>query len=89
MLLDLDDPTIVLYRSAAPILSPNEHYENEGKPGIVYACGAHIRDDKLFVYYGGADKVICVATAPLDVFLDALMKGGQTELMTVSSAQIK
>jgi len=81
MLLDLVDPTKILYRAAVPILSPDERYENEGKPGIVYACGAVVRDGKLFVYYGGADKVICVATAPLQLFLDALIKGSQPRLI--------
>jgi len=77
MLLDIVDPTKILYRSSVPILSPDEHYENHGKPGVVYACGAVVRDGKLFIYYGGADKVVCVATAPLNDFLDALMKGSQ------------
>ncbi len=77
MLLDIHDPTKVLYRSAAPVLSPNEHYENAGKPGIVYACGAVVRDGTLFVYYGGADKVVCVATTPLDTFINALIDGSQ------------
>ncbi len=85
MLLDLADPTKVLHRSMAPILSPDERYENEGKPGIVYACGAVVRDGKLFVYYGGADKVVCVATAPLDVFLNALISGAQPTLGILSA----
>ena len=74
MLLDLDDPTKILHRAVTPVLSPDALYENEGKPGIIYACGAVVRDGELFVYYGGADKVVCVATTPLDAFLDALMK---------------
>ncbi len=73
MLLDLDDPTRVLYRSAYPVLEPDHFYENDGKPGIVYACGSTIKDGVLYVYYGGADRVICVALAPLDTFLKALM----------------
>jgi len=80
MLLDLNDPTKILYRAAAPVLTPDERYENEGKPGIVYAGGAVVRDGKLFVYYGGADKVVCVATAPLDAFLDAIIEGAQPAL---------
>ncbi|MBI2025351.1 hypothetical protein HYT04_00990, partial [Candidatus Kaiserbacteria bacterium] len=83
MLLDQSDPTRILYRAAAPVLVPDEHYENHGKPGIVYACGAVVRDGNLFVYYGGADKVICVATAPLAPFLNALIKGSQTSLTSV------
>lgn len=73
MLLDLNEPTTVLYRASHPVLEPDATYENEGKPGIVYACGATIQNDTVYVYYGGADQVICVAFAPLDAFLKALM----------------
>jgi predicted GH43/DUF377 family glycosyl hydrolase len=78
LLLDLKDPTKVLFRSAKPILEPSEYYENEGfKAGVVYACGAIVKDGHLFVYYGGADKVACVATAPLETFLKELMTSGK------------
>jgi len=87
MLLDLNDPTRVIYRSAVPILSPNEPYENHGKPGIVYACGAVARRGILYVYYGGADKVVCVATAPLEAFLAALIAGSQPSLASMTPAQ--
>jgi len=74
MILDIKDPTKVLYRSSQPILEPDEWYENEGyKSGVVYSCGAVIKDEQLFVYYGGADKVSCVATANLDAFLKELV----------------
>jgi beta-1,2-mannobiose phosphorylase / 1,2-beta-oligomannan phosphorylase len=75
MLLDLKDPMKVLYRSAHPILSPDMPYENEGKPGVVYASGAAIRGDDLYVYYGGGDKVVCVASTPLKDLLDYLVSG--------------
>lgn len=87
MLLDLNDPTRVLHRSVGPVLAPDEHYENHGKPGIVYACGAVVRDGQLFVYYGGADKVICVASTPLEYFINALIKGSQPELVAIILAQ--
>jgi len=87
MLLDLVDPTKMLYRAAEPIISPDEPYENHGKPGIVYAAGAVVRDGILFVYYGGADKVVCVATTPLASFLDALIHGSQPTLVAVIPAQ--
>ncbi len=74
MILDATDPTKILYNSNQPILEPDEWYENEGyKSGVVYSCGAVIKDGELFVYYGGADKVSCVATANLDAFLKELM----------------
>lgn len=73
MLLDLKDPTKVLHRANAPILEPNEHYENNGfKAGVAYPCGAVVIDDTLFVYYGAADSYVCLATANLDEFLSEL-----------------
>lgn len=73
MLLDLKNPTKVLYRSFDPILEPEEKYENEGfKFGVVYPCGAVIIKDRLFVYYGGADKFVCAASTNLQNFLNNL-----------------
>lgn len=81
MLLDLHDPTKVLYRSSAPILEPREAYENHGfKAGVVYPCGAVILNNTLFVYYGGADSYVCVATANLDEFLTNLKKTGNPNI---------
>lgn len=80
MLLDHKDPTKIIARSKQPILEPEECYENEGyKWGVVYACGAAVVGDWLFVYYGGADKVSCVAAAEMEPFLkDLLDKGSAT-----------
>ena len=81
MMLDLNDPTKVLYRSNEPILTPQEWYENSGwKYGVVYPCGAVEKDGTLFVYYGGADSVVCVATAKMDEFLEHLKKDGKPKL---------
>ncbi len=73
MLLDLNEPWKVLYRTQQPILEPDQWYENNGfKAGVAYPCGAVIKDNKLFVYYGGADKFICVASKDLDEFITEL-----------------
>jgi len=74
MILALDDPSRVLYRTSDPILEPEEYYENEGKPGIVYPCGAVVLKDELFVYYGGGDRVVCCATAQMDHFIKSVKK---------------
>jgi predicted GH43/DUF377 family glycosyl hydrolase len=73
MLLDLNDPTKVLHQSSEPILKPEEWYENDGKPGVVYATGAVVLNGTLIVYYGGGDKRVAAAEAPLDDFLYRLM----------------
>jgi predicted GH43/DUF377 family glycosyl hydrolase len=81
MLLDLDDPTKIIARAANAILEPSEWYEKEGLKGnIVYSCGAVIKDGELFVYYGGADSVSCVAMANLDSFLRELKQYGTPKL---------
>jgi predicted GH43/DUF377 family glycosyl hydrolase len=72
LLLDRNDPTKIIARSPRPILEPEMAYENDGKPGIVYACGAVIKDGLLIVYYGGGDNVICAAAAPVGEFLHQL-----------------
>jgi predicted GH43/DUF377 family glycosyl hydrolase len=81
MILDANDPTKVLYRARAPILEPEFPYENNGiKQGIVYTCGAIVKDGELYVYYGGADTVTCVAMANLDKFLQQLTSTGAPKL---------
>jgi len=72
MLLDLQDPEKVLYRASSPILEPDLWYENDYKPGIVYASGAVVRDGTLLVYYGGGDKYIGVASINLDELLGSM-----------------
>lgn len=70
MMLDKNDPTKVLYRCDQPLISPDMSYENEGhKAGVVYPCGAVIKDDQLLVYYGGADTVVCAASENINKFL--------------------
>lgn len=65
--------TSVLARTADPIFEPIETYEREGETAnVVFSCGAVVRGDTLYLYYGAADKVIGVATASLAHLLDAL-----------------
>ena len=61
--LDLNDPTKVIYRHPDPILEPEEDYEKKGRvPNVVFSCGLIDKDEEYFLYYGGADKVLCLAT---------------------------
>jgi len=80
MLLDLKDPTKVLYRSAEPILESKEWYENDWKPGVTYASGTVIVGSDLLVYYGGGDKCIAVAKADLNEFLESLASDENKQL---------
>lgn len=75
LLLDKDDPSVVRYRSKAPVLEPTQWYENDWKPGVVYVSGAVVVGSDLLVYYGGGDKRIAVAKVNLRTFLQALTHG--------------
>jgi predicted GH43/DUF377 family glycosyl hydrolase len=75
-LLDMHDPSKIIGRTKKPILEPKEPYEKFGDvSNVVFPTGACVVDnDKLFVYYGGADKVCCLATADLNYLLDHILK---------------
>jgi len=77
-LLDLKDPSRVIARRKVPILEPQTSYELNGQVNnVVFPCGAVVIGDELFVYYGGADSVIGVATIKLAMLLNSLITWGQ------------
>lgn len=66
MLLDKEDPSIILANTSEPILEPEEIYEKEGFFGnVVFTCGVLLQDDNLIIYYGAADDKICRADIKL------------------------
>lgn len=78
VLLDLKDPSIVIARSTDAIFEPEEQYEKLGVVNnVVFPCGMVAHDDILYIYYGGADKVVGVATMKLSIMLNALMNGAK------------
>ncbi len=68
VLLDLHEPWRVVGRAAEAILSPLAPEDFRGNVGnVVFTCGAILEDDgELKVYYGAADHVMCLATAPVE-----------------------
>ena len=63
-LLDLDEPWKVIARSQDYLLSPQVPYEQVGDvPNVAFPCAALVDapGDRLTVYYGGADTVVCMA----------------------------
>jgi beta-1,2-mannobiose phosphorylase / 1,2-beta-oligomannan phosphorylase len=73
VLLDFGAEKKVVSRLPYPILEPKAKYENSGlRPGTVFACGAVVKNDELFVYYGGADQYVCVASLNMNDLLKDL-----------------
>ena len=74
-LLDLNDPTNVLKRQVKPILEPEQEWERLGDvPNVVFSCGQVVVDDTLYLYYGGADTVIGLATVDKEQALASFLE---------------
>lgn len=78
VLLDLEDPSKVIGRSAIPILVPREYYERVGDVGnVVFSCGSILGPDgEVIVYYGASDTCICAGTANLDELIQRCYENG-------------
>ncbi|WP_244824985.1 glycoside hydrolase family 130 protein [Carboxylicivirga mesophila] len=68
----LEDPSVVIAVGDEWILQPEEEYEITGYVhNVVFTCGAIPEPDgTLKLYWGGADKVMCVGTAVIDELVD-------------------
>ena len=74
-LLDLADPSKLIARLDKPLISPQEPYEKEGYvKNIIFATGAVVFGDDLYIYYGAADERVAVASVKLPALLEQLKK---------------
>ncbi|MGZ8694156.1 MAG: glycoside hydrolase family 130 protein [Gaiellaceae bacterium] len=67
-LLDLDEPWRVVARGSRYLLAPHAAYERVGDvPNVVFPCAALVdrETDRVSIYYGAADTVVCLAHAQL------------------------
>lgn len=74
-LLDLEDPSRVLYRSRDYLLTPEADYETVGfVPNVVFPCAAlcDAATGRLAIYYGAADTYTAVAFSHVDTIIDHL-----------------
>ncbi len=62
VLLDQENPTEIVGRTAGPLLVPTEAYEILGSVAdTIFPSGAIIQKDILSIYYGASDTTVCVA----------------------------
>ncbi|MDD5095206.1 MAG: glycosidase [Dehalococcoidia bacterium] len=93
MLLDLENPSKLIYRSPNFVLEPQEACEigKEGQhwvPNVVFTCGALPKehhgkemldaDDELIVYYGAADTLMNIATATVGTLIPEEVRKGSS-----------
>ena len=73
MLLDIDDPRRIVYRSSESILAPEADEERDGiVPNVVFPTGADLRaNGQVDIYYGMADSAIGVARLEIPLQIGA------------------
>jgi predicted GH43/DUF377 family glycosyl hydrolase len=78
--LDLDDPRKVVCRTKNPIYIPSAPYELYGDgeypvdvSAVIFPVGAVVRQNKMLIYAGAADKYIIILSCKLDSLIDYLL----------------
>ncbi len=73
-LVDKKDPQKFIGKLKDPLFSPKEDWELQGDVNnVVFPTGAAVFDDRLYIYYGAADKRIACASMDLAELLDELI----------------
>ncbi len=69
---EINDPSKIIAVADEWILQPEEVYEITGYVhNVVFSCGAVAEDDgTVKIYWGGADKVMCLGTARIEALVD-------------------
>ncbi|MEI6311931.1 MAG: pesticidal protein Cry7Aa [Bacteroidota bacterium] len=72
-LLDLQHPEIEIARLPYPLFIPELPYELKGEvDNVVFPTGTAVFEERLFIYYGAADKHIAVASIELKQLIKEL-----------------
>jgi beta-1,4-mannooligosaccharide/beta-1,4-mannosyl-N-acetylglucosamine phosphorylase len=71
-LLDINEPSKVLYRASAYILTPETSYEEIGfVPNVVFPCATIVdpKTGRIAIYYGAADSYVALAFTTVDILI--------------------
>ena len=72
MLLDRDDPSVVIGSHPGPLLAPTEEERNGYVPNVLYSCGSLVHNGFLVIPYGISDCRTSFAVAPLEDLLSTM-----------------
>lgn len=80
VILDIDDPSKVLYRTKDYILTPEKSYETTGfVPNVVFPC-ANLYDSetgRISIYYGAADTYTAIAFTQVDELVNYIKNNSE------------
>ena len=67
---DLNDPTKVIAEPSGVFLVPREGERVGDVSNVVFACGAVVKDDVVYIYYASSDTRMHVATTTMEKLID-------------------
>jgi predicted GH43/DUF377 family glycosyl hydrolase len=73
LLLDLDDPTVVIGQLSEPLITPADDERDGYVPNVVYSCGGLLWRGRVVIPYGVSDTSTAVATLPWNDLRSALL----------------
>lgn len=73
ILLDLEDPSIILGRLDKPLIEANETEREGYVPNVVYTCGLLLHGDSLIIPYAVSDSATGFVTIQLQEILNELL----------------
>lgn len=84
-ILDIDNPTKVLYRTKDFIMEPETDVETKGlyKWGVVFPTGSVVVGGVLYIYYGASDQWVNLATCDLRELLDFIKSNSRKQDSTL------
>jgi beta-1,4-mannooligosaccharide/beta-1,4-mannosyl-N-acetylglucosamine phosphorylase len=80
VLLDLEDPSKVLYRTRDYLLTPEKTYETVGfVPNVLFPCANLVDAEtgKIAIYYGAADTYTGIAFCQVDELIDYMKNNSE------------
>ena len=79
-LLDLEQPSVVKYRTRPYLLTPEADYETVGfVQNVAFPCAAltDTADGRIAIYYGAADTYVAIALGYVDEIIDFIKNNSQ------------
>ena len=67
---DLNDPTKVIAEPSGVFLVPRKGERVGDVSNVTFACGAVVKDEKVYIYYASSDTRMHVATTTIDKLVD-------------------
>lgn len=75
LLLDLENPEIIIAKTNNFFMEPTPYYEKFGYqiPNVIFPTGNVVKDGILYIYYGVTDTAIALATVPLNDLVEYIL----------------